>query len=45
VVVGNLKGAAGYGMGKGKTSKDAINSAFRSLNSLKKILFYSIIVT
>jgi hypothetical protein len=29
VVVGNLRGTAGYGMGKGKTSADAINAAFR----------------
>lgn len=29
VVVGNMRGSAGYGMGKGKTSGDAINAAFR----------------
>lgn len=29
VVVGNLKGAAGFGMGKGKSGTDAVNSAFR----------------
>lgn len=29
VVVGNLRGTAGYGMGKGKTSADAVNAAFR----------------
>lgn len=30
VVVGNLRGSAGYGMGKGKTTGDALNSAFRA---------------
>ena len=30
VVVGNLRGAAGFGMGKGQTPPDAINAAFRS---------------
>ena len=29
VVVGNLRGAAGFGMGKAKTPADAITSAFR----------------
>lgn len=29
VVIGNLRGTAGFGMGKGKTSGDALNSAFR----------------
>ena len=29
VVVGNMRGAAGYGMGKGKTTADACNAAFR----------------
>ncbi len=29
VVVGNMRGSAGYGMGKGKTSGDAVNAAFR----------------
>lgn len=29
VVVGNLRGAAGYGMGKAKTPADAVVSAFR----------------
>lgn len=29
VVVGNLRGAGGFGMGKGKSSADAINAAFR----------------
>lgn len=29
VVVGNMRGAAGFGMGKGKTTADAVNSAFR----------------
>ena len=29
VVVGKMRGSAGYGMGKGKTSGDAINAAFR----------------
>ena len=30
VVIGNLRGAAGFGMGKGQTPPDAINAAFRS---------------
>ena len=29
VVVGNMRGAAGFGMGKGKTTADACNAAFR----------------
>lgn len=29
VVVGNLKGAGGFGMGKGKTGADAVNAACR----------------
>jgi hypothetical protein len=29
VVVGNMRGAAGFGMGKGKTGGDAVNAAFR----------------
>lgn len=29
VMIGNLRGAGGYGMGKGKTPADALNSAFR----------------
>ena len=29
VVVGNLRGAAGFGMGKAKNSADAITAAFR----------------
>jgi hypothetical protein len=29
VVVGNMRGAAGFGMGKGKTTGDAVNAAFR----------------
>lgn len=29
VAIGNLRGTAGFGMGKGKTSGDALNSAFR----------------
>jgi small subunit ribosomal protein S5 len=30
VVIGNMRGAAGFGMGKGQTPPDAINAAFRS---------------
>ncbi|KAJ1430395.1 hypothetical protein B484DRAFT_297858, partial [Ochromonadaceae sp. CCMP2298] len=30
VVVGNLRGAAGYGMGKGKTGQDAVAAACRA---------------
>jgi ribosomal protein S5 len=30
VVVGNLRGAAGYGMGKGKTGQDAVSAACRA---------------
>lgn len=33
VVVGNLRGAAGYGMGKAKTPADAVVSAFRLLRN------------
>jgi len=29
VVIGNLRGTAGFGMGKGKTTGDALNAAFR----------------
>jgi len=29
VAVGNLRGAAGFGMGKGKTTTDAVNAGFR----------------
>ena len=30
VVIGNFKGTAGYGSGKGKQAKDALEAAFRS---------------
>lgn len=41
VCVGNLKGAAGYGMGKGKTGADAVNAAFRAaLRNLTHIDLY-----
>jgi small subunit ribosomal protein S5 len=36
VMIGNLRGAGGFGMGKGKTPNDAINSAFRA--ALRNIL-------
>jgi small subunit ribosomal protein S5 len=35
-MIGNLRGAGGFGMGKGKTPNDAINSAFRA--ALRNIL-------
>jgi small subunit ribosomal protein S5 len=37
VVVGNMKGACGFGMGKGKTSADAVNAAFR--DSLRNLVY------
>ena len=41
VVVGNLRGAAGFGMGKGKTGGDAVNAAFRdALRNLTYIDIY-----
>lgn len=41
VSIGNFRGAGGFGMGKGKTSTDAINSAFReALRSLIYIDLY-----
>ncbi len=41
VVVGNLRGAAGFGMGKGKTPADALKGAFRAaLRNLTHIDLY-----
>ena len=41
VCVGNLKGAAGFGMGKGKTGQDAVTGAFRAaLRNLVHIDLY-----
>jgi small subunit ribosomal protein S5 len=37
VVVGNLKGAAGFGVGKGKNPQEAVNSAFR--DALRNLLY------
>jgi len=37
VCVGNMKGAAGFGKGKGKSSQDAINAAFR--DALRNLYF------
>lgn len=41
VVVGNMRGAAGFGMGKGKTAADALTGAFRqALRNLTHIDLY-----
>lgn len=37
VVVGNMKGACGFGMGKGKTGGDAVNAAFR--DALRNLVY------
>jgi small subunit ribosomal protein S5 len=37
VVVGNLRGVAGFGMGKSKTTGDAVNAAFR--DALRNLTF------
>ena len=37
VCVGNMKGAAGFGKGKGKSQQDAINAAFR--DALRNLYF------
>jgi ribosomal protein S5 len=31
LTIGNLRGVGGYGMGKGSSPQQALNSAFRSL--------------
>ena len=37
VIVGNLRGAAGFGVGKGKMPQDAVNAAFR--DALRNLLY------